>query len=473
MIEEKITTLADRNSGADRVLALQKGAYLADPCPSLESRKSSLKALENLLLDNQDAIIEAINQDFGNRATTETKLLELFPTVDGIRDICKHLKKWMKPQRRHVSYIFAGGRNQVTPQPKGVVGIIVPWNYPVFLTAGPLASVLAAGNRAMIKMSENSPQLNKLMARLFRETFDEADVAIIESIEGSQFSSLPFDHLVFTGSPATGKKVMAAAADNLTPVTLELGGKSPAIIGEDYDIETAAKRIAHAKCLNSGQTCVAPDYVFVPRAKQAAFVDAIKASTAKMYADVATSDFTSIIDQPAFNRLQLTLQDAIDKGATATQVMTGERDTEKRKQPLMVVTDVSDDMILMQDEIFGPILPLIPYDNIEQVIDYIGQRERPLALYLYSNDRQLQDKTIQQTISGGVTLNDCCFHAIQHDLPFGGIGNSGMGHYHGYEGFLEFSKLRPVFKQAPISSVALLAPPYGRKIHGLIDFLLK
>ena len=458
---------------AVRIFTLQRAAHREHPIPSLEIRRKNLKRLEMMLLENQDAICAAISQDFGNRAHQETKLLELFLTVDGIRDCHKRLSKWMKPQRRNGSIWFFGARNSVIPQPKGVVGVVAPWNYPLFLVMGPVTSALAAGNRCMVKMAANSRHLCALLQRLVAQNFDEHTLAIVPGISGSVFSSIPFDHLIFTGSAETGRWVMRAAADNLTPVTLELGGKSPVIVAEDFDLKTAAARILQMKTVNAGQTCVAPDYLFVHESQLEAFVEHCRAITPQRYPSLLTQDYTSIIDQSAYGRLMEYLDDAESKGAQIINLLPGSIGNEAvRKIAPVLVLGATDDMRVMHEEIFGPILPIKTYRNLDEALDYIKNRDQPLALYLFTNQRQLQKRVVALTQSGGVGINDCGLHAAQHDLPFGGVGASGMGHYHGYEGFLEFSKLRPIFKQFSRPAFPLLYPPYGALFDRLIKLKL-
>lgn len=459
---------------AQRILQLQREAYFDNPYPSREERLDNLLKLEKLLVDNQEAIAEAIRRDFGNRAIEESKLLELFLSIDGLRYCRKNLKKWMKPKRRAVSIWFAGASNRVLAQPKGVVGVVVPWNYPLFLAMGPLASALAAGNRCMVKMAANSRNLCELLHRLIGEQFDENTLAILPGVRGSDFTTLPFDHVIFTGSAETGRTVMRAAADNLTPVTLELGGKSPTIIADDFDLELAASRLLFTKFMNAGQTCVAPDYVFLPESKKEAFVAAARRIMAKRYPDLANGQFTTVIDDASFARLTDTLTDAEKKGATLVNLAPGhELDAVSRLMPPHLVLDASDDAIIMRDEIFGPLLPVRTYREIDEVLNYINRRDRPLGLYLFSNDKALQDRIIRNTSSGGVSINDCSFHVAQHDIPFGGVGASGMGHYHGHEGFVEFSKMRPIFSQFRYTALPLLYPPYGKLFNLVYKLMIR
>lgn len=464
----------DSASRIDEVFEKQRAASRQHPYPSVAERLGHLDRLAALLETHQDAIAEAISTDFGNRPSQESKVLEIFGLISGCNYTRKRLKKWMKPQKRHVGLAFFGARNTVLPQPKGVVGIVTPWNYPLFLALSPAISALAAGNRCIIKMASNSQTLAKLLDQLISAEFDDSVLAVIPGVSARDFTHRPWDHLVFTGSPATAKTVMATAAQYLTPVTLELGGKSPTIIGEDYDVKVAAERLLYGKFLNAGQTCVAPDYVFVPRNKVDAFIEAAKAVIKARYPELTTPDYTSIIDNKSYERLNKTLADATDKGARAINLMDQvARDDRLRKIAPHIVCDVSADMMIMQEEIFGPLLPIKPYDHLEEVIDYINANERPLALYLYSNNKATQQQVIYNTLSGGMCINDSVVHVAQHDMPFGGIGNSGMGHYHGKEGFTEFSKLRPIFKQGPISGLLMMAPPYGKTFDKMYRMMLK
>jgi len=459
---------------AQRVFALQRQAYLSNPYPSFEERRENLAKLDRILVDNVDAITDAINRDFGHRSAEESKLLEIFTSVDGIRYARRKLKKWMKPQRRHVSVLFATGSNRVIPQPKGVVGIVSPWNYPLFLTISPLTSVLAAGNRAMIKMAAHSQNLCRLLHEKFREQFAEDTVAILPGVRAQDFSTLPYDHIIFTGSADAGRTVMRSAAENLTPVTLELGGKSPTIICDDYDVQTAASEILYGKFVNAGQTCLAPDYLFVPEAKREAFVEAAKRILAERYPDTNDRSYTSVIDEKSYRRLRATLDDAQKKGATLVPLVPGASFNDLlRKIPPHLVLDASDDMTIMQDEIFGPLLPVKTYRHIDEVIAYVNSKDRPLGLYFFTNDKALERQLLYRTISGGVTINNCVLHVAQHDLPFGGIGASGMGQYHAYEGFLEFSKLRPVFTNPKRSALRLFYPPYRARHSRVFGLLLK
>jgi coniferyl-aldehyde dehydrogenase len=457
---------------AQRVFALQRKAYLAHPYPSVEERKENLTKLEKMILANVDAICDAVKKDFGHRCAEETKLLEIFTSIDGIRYNRKKLARWMKPQKRSVSPLFATGSNRLIPQPKGVVGIVVPWNYPLFLTISPLTSALAAGNRVMIKMAANSKNLRELLAQKVAEVFSEDTIAILPNVGGPEFSSLPFDHIIFTGSADAGRTVMRSAAENLTPVTLELGGKSPTVVCDDFDAAKAADRILYAKYVNAGQTCLAPDYVMVPETKRDAFVDAAKKIMAKRYPDTNDGSYTSVIDEKSYRRLRATLEDAERKGAKIIPLIPGATFNDAmRKFPPTIVLDTTDEMTIMQEEIFGPLLPVRTYRSLDEVIKYVNSKDRPLGFYFFTNDKQVEERLLFSTISGGVTINNCVLHIAQHDLPFGGVGASGIGHYHGREGFVELSKMRPVFKNPKLPGVELFYPPY-KKLHSTVFNLL-
>ena len=467
--------IVDRSENeAQRVFALQREAYMAHPYPSLAERKENLRKLDKILSENAQAIAEAINADFGHRSVEETLMAEVFASVDGIRHAIKHVGHWMRPQKRSVSVTFAGGSNTVIPQPKGVVGVISPWNYPLFLTVGPLTSILAAGNRAMVKMASSSQNLARLLDGKFREVFPEDTVAILPGVRAQDFSTLPYDHMIFTGSADAGRTVMRSAAENLTPVTLELGGKSPTIVCDDFDIAEAASRILYAKFLNAGQTCLAPDYLLVSGRSRDAFVAAAKRIVAKRYPDTNDQSYTSVIDEKSYMRLRATLEDARQKGATLVPLIPGaDFNDELRKIPPHLVLDVNDQMRIMQEEIFGPLFPVKTYGKLDEAIAYVNSKDRPLGLYLFTNDNAIQEKVLYSTISGGVTINNCVLHVAQHDMPFGGIGASGMGHYHGIEGFLEFTKMKPVFRNPRFSMLGMLYPPYNSRTRQLLEMLIR
>jgi coniferyl-aldehyde dehydrogenase len=421
-----------------------------------------------LLLEYREAITQAINADFTARSADETLVAEILPCVEQIGYVRKRLRRWMKPSRRQVGLQFQPARARVVYQPLGVVGIMAPFNYTLNLGIVPLIGALAAGNRVMIKMSEFTPHSGALLRKILRQGFDEDHVAVVtgEVDVARAFSALPFDHLLFTGSIPVGKHVMRAAADNLTPVTLELGGKSPAIVAEDIPLDDIMDRLVFAKAVNAGQTCVAPDYVLVPRAKVRPFLDAFKATFNRMYPRLSGNpDYTSVIDQRSYQRLHEWLSDAAEKGAEIEPVSDEKIEDGTHRMVPRLVTGVTDAMKIMQEELFGPILPIIPYDSIDEALAFVRARPRPLALYLFTYDRALQERVSLQTHAGSMAINEALIQVGIDDLPFGGIGPSGMGQYHGPEGFLTFSKAKPVLTKGRLNSMKLLYPPYGRAIQ--------
>lgn len=452
----------------EQLLARQRAAYNAQPMPPAEQRQQWLKSLCELLSSEQKALAAAVNQDFGSRSSDETVLAEIMPALHGIHYTQKRLKKWMKPSKRSVGLAFQPASARVEYQPLGVIGVIVPWNYPLYLAIGPLVGALAAGNRVMIKMSESTPATGALLKQLLARIFPEDQVAVVlgEVDVGVAFSKLPFDHLVFTGATSIGKHVMRAAAENLTPVTLELGGKSPAIISADVPMQHAAERIAFGKTMNAGQTCVAPDYVLVPRTRLEDFVSQYSATVKRFFPKLTNNaDYTSIINERQLSRLKGYLDDAQAKGAKLVALYS---EDQSRRLPHTLLLNVSDEMKVMQEEIFGPLLPVIPYDHLEDALAFINRRDRPLALYYFGYDKAEQQQVLNNTHSGGVCLNDTLLHVAQDDLPFGGIGPSGMGHYHAHEGFLTFSKARPIFSKPRFNAARFIYPPYGTAIQKLI-----
>jgi coniferyl-aldehyde dehydrogenase len=458
-------------------LELQRAAYGRDPVPAYRERMDDLRRLRRFILENREGLIAAVNSDYGNRSRHETQFGELVPVLDGLKQALHQLRDWMRPQRRAVDLLlFPGARNRVLPQPLGVVGMIVPWNFPINLMFLPLISIFAAGNRAMVKLSENSRHLAAFLIATLPRYFPPEKLAVFDETGGVgiEFSRLPFDHLLFTGSTQTGRSVMAAAAANLTPVTLELGGKSPALLCEDFPLRTAAERILFVKLMNAGQICTTVDYLLLPRARIDAFVALAREIVAARYQDISTPDYTSIIDARAFTRLTRALEEARAQGAHLVQLLPGKPwDEATRKIAPHLVIGAAADSELMQREIFGPVLPVLGYGPLEEAVSFINARPRPLAFYPFSRRRATIDYLLAHVMSGGVSVNDALWHVGQHDLPFGGVGASGMGHYHGAEGFLTFSKLRPVFYQAPVSGMRLLWPPFGALATRVLDFLTK
>ncbi|MBA5982898.1 coniferyl aldehyde dehydrogenase [Pseudomonas sp. MD195_PC81_125] len=466
-----LQTLQQPLEELDRLFAAQRAAYTANPMPPAAQRQQWLKALRDMLSNERQALIDAISADFSHRSADETLLAELMPSLHGIHYASRHLKGWMKSSRRKVGMAFQPASAKVVYQPLGVVGIIVPWNYPLYLAVGPLVGALAAGNRVMLKLSESTPATGQLLKTLLGRIFPEDLVCVVlgEADIGVAFSRLRFDHLLFTGATSIGKHVMRAAAENLTPVTLELGGKSPAIVSGDVPLKDAAERIAFGKTLNAGQTCVAPDYVLVPQDRVGAFVEAYRQVVNNFYPTLADNpDYTAIINERQLARLNSYVSDATSKGALLIPLF---EQGQGRRMPHSLLLNVTDEMTVMQDEIFGPLLPIVPYQDLDQAFAYINQRPRPLALYYFGYDKREQNRVLHETHSGGVCLNDTLLHVAQDDMPFGGIGPSGMGHYHGHEGFLTFSKAKGVLIKQRFNAAKLIYPPYGKSIQKLIQKL--
>jgi coniferyl-aldehyde dehydrogenase len=451
---------------------LQQKKYFANNTyPSYQDRIKDLNKIKVLLINNQQNFIDAMSQDFGHRSADDTKIGDILTTVMGINYAIKELKSWMKPEKKHIGILFQPAKGEVIYQPKGVIGIIAPWNYPVFLSFGPLTAALAAGNTAMIKVSEYTPNTNILLAKLVASIFPNKQVAIVggEADMAVTFSKTAFDHLFFTGSTDVGRLVMKAAAENLVPVTLELGGKSPTIIDNNIDIKTAVSRLILGKTLNSGQTCVAPDYILCPHEKVVELTQTFEKYYQKMYPNVQENDdCTSIINDAQKERIDNLLANAKEQGANIIPLIQESGNSKSRKIPLTLLTNVNDDMTVMQQEIFGPLLPIIGYQDVGEAIAYINNRPRPLALYICSFKKAFQQHILLNTHAGGVCINDAAFHVANDDLPFGGIGASGMGQYHGNEGFKTFSHGKTVLSRGRINLGTLLFPPFGKKIHRLI-----
>ncbi len=433
-----------------------------------------------LLAEHRGRIAEAISADFGHRSRHETELLEVFPSLEGLRHALRHGKGWMRQRSSPVSLWFQPGSAAVLPQPLGVVGIIVPWNYPLFLLMGPLTSALVAGNLAMVKLSEYTPRFGALMAELLAQALGSDVVRVLNGGPevAAAFSALPFGHLLFTGSTPVGRIVMAAAAQHLVPVTLELGGKSPAIItaetcANEARFANAVRRIVAGKVLNAGQTCIAPDYVLLPSAAMPRFIATARAVLKKQYADgAAGDDYTGVATDRHFDRLRHLIDEATAAGAQASVLM-GPARAGQRKLPLTVLTACPDDVRVMQEEIFGPVLPLVACETLDAAIAHVGDRPHPLALYLFDDSTSRQERVLQSTLAGGVSINETLMHIAQDSLPFGGVGASGMGHYHGRFGFDTMSKLKPVFRQSRINGMGLLAPPYGALFKRMVKLMLR
>jgi len=466
----------------DATLEKQKAACVANGAPTAEQRIEWLERSVDLLCTHGDALCDAMSADFGHRSKDQSRLSDIAGSIETLKYAKKNVRKWMRPSKRSAQFPLGlfGARAAVHYQPKGVVGVISPWNFPVNLTFAPLAGIFAAGNRAMIKPSEFTEHTSELLATLVSQYYSEEEVAVVTGGPevGAAFTKLPFDHLVFTGATSIAHHVMRAAAENLVPVTLELGGKSPTVIGESADIEKAALRIMSGKTLNAGQICLAPDYVFVPEGKTAEFIAAAQSAVETMFPDGLkdNEDYTSVINQRHLDRLQSYIEDARSKGGEVIEINPGAEDFSQQSHHKMapyIVANATDDMKVMQDEIFGPILPIKSYEDKTDVVSYVNAHPRPLGLYYFGTDAEERDYVLKNTTSGGVTVNDVFFHVAQEDLPFGGIGPSGMGAYHGKDGFIEFSHKKAVYTQTAADLLAVLRPPYGEKFRKLIGSRIK
>ncbi|RME29432.1 MAG: coniferyl aldehyde dehydrogenase [Deltaproteobacteria bacterium] len=471
--EEESGSTADLDTAFGRL----KDAWKQHQGLSYAQRMACLKALLTWVRKHKEELAETISADFGHRSREETLLAEVFTVVDEIRHTRSHLAEWMEEQPRPVSMTFKPGTAKVVWQPLGVVGVIAPWNYPFQLAILPMVAAISAGCRVLVKPSELAPRTAELFARMVGEVLppDVAQVVTGGVEVSAAFSALPFDHLFFTGSTSVGRHVMRAAADNLTPVTLELGGKSPAIVHPSFPMARAAERIMAGKLFNAGQTCIAPDYVLVTRDQRDALVDQLVAAVGRAYPKLVDNpDYTAIINERHHARLQHAIQDARDKGARVVEVNPANEtfDPQRRKLPPTLVLDGTDDMIVLQDEIFGPVLPVVAVDDIEAAIAYVNDRPRPLALYYFDWNSRRCDAMIQRTWSGGVCLNDTILHFSQLELPFGGVGPSGMGAYHGWYGFRTFSHEKGVFRQARVNGTKLISPPYGKLVNRALKVMI-
>lgn len=448
-----------------------RSAWERDGALPYKERMRLLKHLKKAILARQDEVVAAIDTDFGGRSRAETLLGEVFLVIESIRYTRKHLQDWMEPEEREISWHLQPAKGRIVHQALGVVGVISPWNYPFQLALFPIIAALSAGNRILLKPSEYTPETNRVLSSLINEVFSEEVVAVAEGGPevGSAFSSLPFDHLFFTGSTKVGRIVMKAAAENLTPVTLELGGKSPALVHPSFPVSKAAERIGWGKTFNAGQTCIAPDYILTTPDNVEPLVAALTAWVTKAYPSISDNpDYTSIIHPGHHKRLVALVDDARAKGATLHVLNPGGEDlSESRKLPLTLLTGCTAEMDVLNEEIFGPVLPIVAVENLDAAIAYINARPRPLSLYCFDRNRKRQERVLSETVSGGVCLNDCLLHNTQEELPFGGVGPSGMGSYHGHEGFLTFTHRKSVLDQSRFAGTALLNPPYAGVVEAV------
>jgi coniferyl-aldehyde dehydrogenase len=459
------------------ILSRQRQAFQREGAPDLAERRADIRKLRDAIKKEAEEIAAAISADFGNRSRHETLLADIWPVVASARHTLSHLGSWMRPKRVPVGLELLPGRARILYQPLGVAGIISPWNYPFQLAVNPLIAALAAGNRVMLKPSELTPRTSEYLAGFFSRLFPADKVATILGgpETGAAFSALPFDHLFYTGSTAVGRRVMLAAAQNLTPVTLELGGKSPCIIGEDAALQAAAESVAAGKLLNAGQTCIAPDYVFVPEVKREEFVRLLKEAVQKLYPSLqANRDYTSIVNARHYERLARYVDEARQRGVRFIEINPSNEalQPQDRKMAPTLLIDPPEDLAVMQDEIFGPVLPIKSYRTLEEAIAYINSHPRPLALYYFGRDKTARERVLSQTTSGGVSVNETLMHVVVENLPFGGVGPSGTGAYHGEYGFQTFSHRKGVFLQSRFNSAALVRPPFGKTANAMLKFLL-
>jgi len=468
------TTIAAADSLND-ILCNQRNAFIRDGAPTLAQRRADLKKFKSAMISKRKEIEDAVNADFGHRSRHETAIVEMVGVIEGIRYLDRNLRKFMRPTRRHVALHMRFGKARVEYQPLGVVGVISPWNYPINLSLMPVVTAIAAGNRVMLKPSKFTPATNQVITTMLTGIFPKEQVAVVDG-DGAAFSRLPFDHLVFTGSTTVGRAVMKAASENLVPVTLELGGKSPVIIARGYPLDKAASRIAFGKLLSAGQTCIAPDYALIHETEINAFIKAYDNSVKAAYPDgPAGNDYTSIINEQQYAMLKELLDDARAHGAQVIEVGNKPPNASSRPHtlPPTIVLGVTDDMRIANEEIFGPILPIIPYLSIEDAIAYVNMRPRPLALYYFGNDDENRRTVLSRTTSGNVTINGTFSHIAQDDLPFGGIGESGMGAYHGIEGFRTLSHAKGIYEQGRWNGMDLFRAPFGNLTDKVIKFFLR
>ncbi|CAN5398692.1 coniferyl aldehyde dehydrogenase [soil metagenome] len=457
------------------ILSNQRKAFLNDGPPTLEQRRADLKKFKLALIARRHEIEEAINTDFGHRSKHETAIVEILGVIEGLKYLSNNLKKFMTPSKRNVALHMRFGSARVEYQPLGVVGVISPWNYPINLSLMPVVTAIAAGNRVMLKPSKNTPATNAVIDAMFKDIFSQEQVTLVNG-DGSTFSKLHFDHLIFTGSTLVGRSVMKAASENLVPVTLELGGKSPVIVSKGYSLEKATSRIVYGKLLSAGQTCIAPDYALVHESEVDDFIKAYDKSTKEAYPDGPTGDdYTSIINESQYAILKELLDDAQKLGATVVEVGVRPGDASKRPHTMAptIVLGVTDEMRIAKEEIFGPILPILSYKTVDDAINYVNARPRPLALYFFTHDDENKTRVLSRTTSGNVTINGTFSHIAQDDLSFGGVGESGMGAYHGIEGFRTLSHAKGIYEQGIWNGMDLLHAPFTKNTDRLINLFLR
>ena len=474
----------------ENILKLQKKLHIEEGPASIELRKDRLNRCIAMLKEYNEEILDALQKDFGNRDPKASFFSEIVSTIGVLEHALKNIDKWTKDEKRpsnvnqpffiRLMMGFLCSKSYNKYQPLGTVGVISPWNFPVNLVLAPLAGIFAAGNRTMIKPSELTPATSEITKKMFEAYFDKSEAAVFtgDAEVGAAFSALPFDHLLFTGGTQIGKKVMKAASENLVPVTLELGGKSPVIVDEDANLSEVAKKVMRGKTMNAGQICLAPDYLMLPKGKSKEFANASSEVIGEMFEDLKyNEDYTSVINERHYERINELVADAKEKGAEVLEINPADEDFEQQelhKIPPTLVLNPTDDMKIMQEEIFGPVLPVKEYDDFNETVSYVNSKERPLGLYLFSKDKDKEKKVLENTTSGGVTLNDVIWHIGQEELPFGGVGPSGTGSYHGHDGFKEFSHAKAVYKQFSADLMAQMMPPYkGKMFESMKNQILK
>ena len=481
---EKLLDVTDIEETMKAALDAQREDYIQEGVVTAETRIDRLQRAIDVLVKYSDELVDALNTDFTCRSREVSLLTDVGAGIAPMKHAIKHLRSWMKPEKRPTMFPMnlMGGRSRIEYQPLGVVGIIAPWNFPVNMVFAPLAGVLAAGNRAMIKPSEYTPATSAVMVKMIEEAFDPKEVTIFDGGPevGQAFSGLPFDHMIFTGATSIARHIMAAASRNLVPLTLELGGKSPVVISRSADLEKSLGRIMMGKTLNAGQICLAPDYLLVPEEKLPQVIEAAHNAVAQMYPKLLdNSEYTSVINERHYKRLTGYLEEAESRGQQVIAINPGNEDFSAQngtlKIPPTLLPDAADDLAVMEEEIFGPLLPIRTYKNFEDTIAYINSKPRPLAAYYFGEDKEEEQAITSRTTSGGFCVNDVIMHVMQEELPFGGVGPSGMGAYHGEAGFKTFSHAKSIYKQAKVDVAKLggMKPPYGKNTENTIKMQLK
>jgi coniferyl-aldehyde dehydrogenase len=481
---EQLTPQADIEEQMQATLQMQRDAYLREGIVTAETRIDRMQRAVDAMIKHQDRAVEALNSDFSCRPREITLLTDLGAGIAPMKHAIKHVRKWMKPVKRPTTFPFnlIGGRSRIEYQPLGVVGVIAPWNFPINMVFAPLAQVLAAGNRAMIKPSEFTPATSEVISDMITEAFAPEEISVFTggAEVGQAFSSLPFDHMIFTGATSIARHILTAAAKNLVPVTLELGGKSPVVVSRSADIEKTLSRIMMGKTMNAGQICLAPDYLLVPEEKLHEVIAAAQSAVEEMFPTLLNNpQYTSVINERHFQRLNGYLAEAAERGQKIIPINPANEDFDNQqgtyKIPPTLIPEPAEDLKMLEEELFGPLLPIRTYKNFDETIDYINSKPRPLAAYYFGEDKTEEEALTRRTTSGGMCINDVVMHVAQEELPFGGVGPSGMGSYHGYEGFKTFSHAKSIYSQSRLDVAKLggLKPPFGKSTESTIKMQLK